>query len=141
MILLDTDHLPALKYRGTPARDRLIDRMTVSPDQAFAVSIVSVEEQFRGWMAAIARFRKVEQQVPPYTQLLELFQFFSRWTILPFDVRAAIEFERLRDAGVRIGTMDLKIAATALVHNATLLTANRRDFEQVPGLKFEDWLK
>jgi tRNA(fMet)-specific endonuclease VapC len=36
--------------------------------------------------------------------------------------------------------MDLKIAATALVHNALLLSANRRDFESVPGLRVENWL-
>ena len=36
--------------------------------------------------------------------------------------------------------MDLKIAATALVHGALLLSANLRDFRQVPGLMVEDWL-
>ena len=36
--------------------------------------------------------------------------------------------------------MDLKIAATALVQNALLLSANRRDFERVPGLRVENWL-
>jgi tRNA(fMet)-specific endonuclease VapC len=36
--------------------------------------------------------------------------------------------------------MDLKIAATALVNDALLLSANRRDFERVPGLRVENWL-
>jgi len=36
--------------------------------------------------------------------------------------------------------MDLKIASIVLVHGATLLTNNVRDFEKVPGLKVEDWL-
>ena len=34
----------------------------------------------------------------------------------------------------------LKIAATALVNNALLLSANQRDFERVPGLRVENWL-
>jgi tRNA(fMet)-specific endonuclease VapC len=34
----------------------------------------------------------------------------------------------------------LKIAATALVHDALLLSANLRDFERVPGLRIENWL-
>jgi tRNA(fMet)-specific endonuclease VapC len=36
--------------------------------------------------------------------------------------------------------MDLKAACVALVHDARLLTANRQDFEKVPGLRFENWL-
>jgi predicted nucleic acid-binding protein len=37
-------------------------------------------------------------------------------------------------------TIDLKIAAIVLRHSATLLSANLRDFRQVPGLSVEDWL-
>jgi predicted nucleic acid-binding protein len=40
-----------------------------------------------------------------------------------------------------IGTLDLKIASIALEHAAMLLSANARDFEQVPGLRVEDWLR
>jgi tRNA(fMet)-specific endonuclease VapC len=36
--------------------------------------------------------------------------------------------------------MDLKVAAVAIATGALLLTANRRDFRQVPGLRFENWL-
>ena len=57
-----------------------------------------------------------------------------------FDERAADQFEHLRQAKVRIGTMDLKIACIALVNDALLLSANRRDFGQVPGLRLESWL-
>ncbi len=34
---------------------------------------------------------------------------------------------------LRIGSRDLKVAATALVNHALLLSANRTDFERVPG--------
>ena len=34
----------------------------------------------------------------------------------------------------RIGGRDARIAAIALVHEATVLTANTRDFRLVPGL-------
>ena len=36
--------------------------------------------------------------------------------------------------------MDLKIAAIARANDALLLSANRRDFAKVPGLRVENWL-
>lgn len=62
------------------------------------------------------------------------------WTIVEWDEPAAVVFRRLHAARVRIGTQDLKIAATAIAQDALLLSANLRDFEQVPGLNVEDWL-
>jgi tRNA(fMet)-specific endonuclease VapC len=41
---------------------------------------------------------------------------------------------------IRVGSQDLKIASIALVNDALLLTANLRDFRQVPGLRVENWL-
>ena len=59
--------------------------------------------------------------------------------MLSFDRVAANEFERLRQAHVRIGTQDLRIAAICLAYDATLLSRNLRDFQKVPGLRVEDW--
>ena len=55
------------------------------------------------------------------------------------DGEAAAEFEHLKRAMIRIGSMDLKIAAIALTNQGTLLTRNLVDFRKVPGLKAEDW--
>jgi predicted nucleic acid-binding protein len=44
---------------------------------------------------------------------------------------------RLRAAGLMIGDFDLLIGATALRHNLTLLTNNRRHFERIDGLRIE----
>lgn len=59
--------------------------------------------------------------------------------MLPFDTSALERFQGLWLLRLRIGTMDLKIAAIALAHDATLLTRNRRDFAKVPGLRLDDW--
>lgn len=49
-------------------------------------------------------------------------------------IRAALE-----SAGNPIGNDDLFIAAHALALDATLITANEREFRRVPGLKVENW--
>ncbi|MSU77971.1 MAG: type II toxin-antitoxin system VapC family toxin [Gemmataceae bacterium] len=140
MILLDTDHLTQMKYTASPRFQALLARIRASPDQDIGTTIVSVEEQWRGWFAVVARHRNVRRQVKAYEELVELHAFLSDWSIMPFDDRAADQFEQLRADGVRIGTIDLKIASIAQAHNALVLTANLQDFQQVPGLRVENWL-
>jgi tRNA(fMet)-specific endonuclease VapC len=36
--------------------------------------------------------------------------------------------------------MDLMIASVALLHDLTLVTHNRADYQNVPGLRVDDWL-
>jgi tRNA(fMet)-specific endonuclease VapC len=139
MILLDTDHLTVLRYPEHAQFASLTRRMTATAGEQFAATVVSVEEQLRGWLAEVNRHQDLRKQIPAYDRLATLFTFFARWQIIRFDERAAEEFERLRKQKVRIGTMDLKIAAIALTHDA-LLSANLRDFRQVPGLRVENWL-
>jgi tRNA(fMet)-specific endonuclease VapC len=140
MIILDTDHLSVVANRGDSRYPKLMTRMHASAEPRFVTTIVSVEEQCRGWLARINRFRDVHKQIPAYRQLAKLFEFLSDWEILPWDAAAADEFEGLRRQRVRIGTHDLKIAAITLVQRALLLSANLRDFRKVPQLRVESWL-
>jgi tRNA(fMet)-specific endonuclease VapC len=80
------------------------------------------------------------EQVVHYDALGELLVFRSGWTILPFDRAAAERFHELKAQRIRIGTMDLKIAAIVLTRGGTLRSANLRDFRRVPNLLVEDWL-
>jgi tRNA(fMet)-specific endonuclease VapC len=59
--------------------------------------------------------------------------------VLDFDAEAAAEFQRLQRLRLKVGAMDLKIAAIALSRGATVLTKNSKDFSRVPGLGLEDW--
>jgi tRNA(fMet)-specific endonuclease VapC len=140
MILLDTDHLSVLKYSESPRYANMTERMQASADHAFATTIVSAEEQLRGWLAELNRLRDVQKQIVVYDRLQRLLDFFGRWHIVPFDMRAAEEFQRLRKQKVRLGTSDLKIASIARAQDVLLLSANLRDFRRVPGLKVESWL-
>jgi tRNA(fMet)-specific endonuclease VapC len=139
VILLDTDHVTVLRMPVGDRRDRLVGRMTASPEPV-SVPVVAVEEVMRGWMAALAKERDARRQVFAYRELAGLFAFFAGFEIVSFDAAAADEFEQLRSQKIRVGTSDLKIAAIAVSRDATLLTANRRDFEKVPGLRFENWM-
>jgi tRNA(fMet)-specific endonuclease VapC len=140
VIILDTDHVVVLKYSQGSEYATLTAKMAASPDQDFVTTVVTLEEQLRGWLALIHRSPDPRRQVSAYTKLNDVVDYFSRWTRLPFDDPSAQQFASLRQQKVRIATMDLKIAAIALTQNSLLLSANLRDFQQVPNLRVEDWL-
>jgi tRNA(fMet)-specific endonuclease VapC len=137
MILFDTDHLSVATDHRDPRHQTLRQRMEVSPEP-IACTVVTVEEVLRGWMALIHRQSEVQRQVPVYAWLLQFLNFLNDWEVVPLDERAAERFRSLRRKGIRIGTMDLKIATVALVNNALLVSANTRDFALVPDLRCEN---
>ena len=138
MLILDTDHLTEIQ-RGLAAGSRLVQRLSSSGEER-AITIVSAEEQLRGWLAQIARLRDPVREIPAYRRLQELLAFFAAWPVLPWTQEAAEIFAKLRATGIRIGSMDRKIACIALSRNATVLTRNLRHFEKVPGLRAENWV-
>ena len=141
MILIDPDHATLLKYPASDRARRLIHRLTaVPPSEVVGLAIITIEERMRGWLAVIAREKTAIRQVGGYRELAQLFEFYQEFEIVPFDEAAARQFDDLRSQRLRLGAMDLKIAATALVNNALLLSANRCDFERVPGLRVENWV-
>jgi tRNA(fMet)-specific endonuclease VapC len=138
MLVLDTDHLVELD-RGS-SQGAALQRKLEDAGDAVVTTIISAEEQFRGWLAQIHRQRDPHEQIATYQRLQRRIAFFAAWYILPWDTDAADILQGLRRQRVRIGTMDLKIASIVLAHDATLLSRNLRDFQQVPNLRVEDWL-
>jgi tRNA(fMet)-specific endonuclease VapC len=139
MILLDTDLLSVLSDVRHARRERLVEKL-LGADEPASIPIIAVVEQLRAWLAQIRRTAGVHKQVLPYDRLARLIDVFSEWGIVRWSVQAADEFARLRDLRIRVGTQDLKIAALSIVNRALLLSANLRDFNQVPNLRVEDWL-
>ena len=139
MFVLDTDHISLMEWSAGLARQNLLRRLSMVPPDEVFTTIVTYEEQTRGWMGYAARTRTTAQQIEAYRKLERHLDLYRRVQVLGFDERAGAEFERLKKARIRVGTMDLKIAAIALAHGATVLTRNRGDFEQVTGLQIEDW--
>jgi len=140
MIVLDTSYISFFQYPEGARANVLRERLLGTADRDIVTTAITPEEQMRGWLSAIHGQRDVHQEVKYYERLVKLFGFFAAWRILPFDGFAADTFQSLRAQRVRIGTMDLKIASIVLVHDATPLSHNLRDFERVPGLRVEDWL-
>lgn len=139
MLILDTDHLTEYQKGTSPEAHRLKQRLDDS-NESYATTIITVEEIMRGWMASIRRTHDPRRQISAYARLRQLFRFFATWEVLDWNDGAADEFEALKRARTRIGTMDLKIASICLANDGTLLSRNLKDFDQVPGLRVEDWL-
>ncbi len=140
MIILDTDHLSVLKYRDSGVSIRLSTRLesAKAAGEKIGTTVVSFEEQMRGWLSSLAKERSVHRQVTAYRELGALVDFFRGFYLIPFDTPAADLFETWKR--VRISSTDRKIAAITMVRASLLLTANRRDYERIPGLRFENWL-
>jgi tRNA(fMet)-specific endonuclease VapC len=134
-VLLDTDHVSLHERGHLPLRTRLA---SFAPDEV-AVSVVTVEEMLRGRLAILARSSEGEARVHAYTKLLETVRFFSTIPVVPYDMLCEQQFQVLRAMRLRVGSRGLRIAATALGQNVVLITRNRHDFEQVPGLRLDDW--
>lgn len=84
-----------------------------------------------------------EKSINPRKMHYLVDQFLLPFEIIPFDAACAYTYGKIRATlerqGNRIGHNDLLIAATALTHNAVLVTSNTKEFVRVPGLAVEDW--
>jgi len=74
-------------------------------------------------------------------RLEDLLRFLG---VVIFDAQCAVTYgllrKALRDKGRSVPDADLFIAATAMTHDAVLVTHNTRDFDNIEGLQLEDWL-
>lgn len=138
MIILDTDVLTLVQSRSGTAYENLAKRLDASGEPVYT-TIVTYEEQMRGWLARIARGRDIRGHVLAYSRLHDLLDDYRRRPVLPYDTACGRVFEGLRRSRLRIGTMDLRIAAIVVHHNATLISRNLGDFQRVPGLDVQDW--
>jgi tRNA(fMet)-specific endonuclease VapC len=139
MYILDTDVLTLLEEPKGIAARRLQSRLASVPGDQITTTIISYEEQTRGWFGLLARAKTMSAQIGVYRRLNRHLDNYRALTVLDFDERAAVEFQQLKAMKLRVGTMDLKIAAIALASSATLLTRNASDFRRIPNLVFRDW--
>lgn len=139
MIILDTDCLSLLERQTGEPYFRLQAKLDEFPSNEIVTTIITYEEQMRGWMSYLAKMRSIKEQVFAYETLKQYFDYFKTLTIIEFDKKAAEIFKNLKSNKIRVGSMDLKIASIAIANEAILISRNLKDFEQVPDLTVQDW--
>ena len=112
--------------------ERVTRRLEERAPEGLALSIISLAELYEG----------VYFSRDPFESEAALQRFLNpELTILGIDEETCKIFGkergRPRATGLMIGDCDLLIGATALRHNLTLLTNNRRHFERIEGLRIE----
>lgn len=137
--LLDTDHISFLQRQTSPEYQRLTARMARHSPSDFGFSVISYHEQVIGSHTYLTRARTTPDIVRGYNMLAQVIRDFSVAPVVPFDAAAGAVFDGLQSQRLRLGSMDLRLAAIALSRGLTLLTRNVRDFGRVPGLVTEDW--
>jgi tRNA(fMet)-specific endonuclease VapC len=130
-LILDSSVVIAAERRGETL-ERLIERIVrVTGDQEAALSAVGLTELVHG----IYRAPTPELRVRRESFINEL---LTDLTVYPFTKETAILAGKLdgeqQSQGVVIPFGDLLIGATALALGYSVLTANVRHFERIPGL-------
>lgn len=128
--LVDSDILIALR-EGQPGAQTLIERL--APD-GLAISIVTYMEAYQGTLRSPDQVRAQSA----------LAAFLDDVPVVPFSLSAARRCAVLREDMARHGkrvrsrALDLITASIALEHGYTLVTRNRKDYEDIPGLSLYD---
>ncbi|MEG5043145.1 type II toxin-antitoxin system VapC family toxin [Microcoleus sp. B4-C1] len=133
--IFDTDHA-TLFGQGNP---QIVQRVRAVNPKDIAITIVTFEEQMYGRLNRIRRATSGEEIISAYASLRKTINYLTEFELLDFDRDAENYYREFLRQNIRVGTQDLRIAAIALAKSGILLTRNRRDFERIPGLRFEDW--
>jgi predicted nucleic acid-binding protein len=129
--LLDTDTISEIVRRRSPNVAKNATQYLTHHSE-FAFSAITNYEIVRGLL-----WRNATQKLSAYRM------FAARSVILPTSEevfeRAAELWAEGRHTGRPHRDADLIIAATALVHNRTLVTGNTVHFDWIPGLVIANW--
>ena len=138
MIAFDADVL-SLIFNGDSGCIQKAARIPVAEQ---CVPIVVIDQILRGRLHAIRQAEAGKAKAD-----LDVAYFYLERTIadlkgahvLSFMPSVEVMVQGWRNQKIKVGISDLRIAAICIVHSATLISRNRRDFDQVPGLLVEYW--
>lgn len=138
MTAFDTDVLSDI-FDGRP--DYLL-RLAAIPPALQAAPVVVMDEMLRGRLDMIRQAdagRAAVTVARAYELLDQTVAAFRAVRILPFTDAADVLVRGWKRAKIRVGTNDMRIAAIAISHQATLASRNARDFSLIPGLMLDVW--
>ena len=75
-----------------------------------------------------------------FNDVIEIMNLFEQYNIDALRKYGEIRWH-LESKGMKIGDMDMFIAATALEENLIIVTGNVEHFSRIPGLKIENWME
>lgn len=137
---LYTRHRPCFAF--TSRKPSIVSKVAqVYPN--LAITIITVQEIFNGWVVKINDRGESANLVNLYTKLWTTQEYFKAVTIINFDNAAYTVYNNLLKENQQLNKKrlqkDLRIASIALSRNAIMITRNQKDFSQIPALKLEDW--
>jgi len=99
------------------------------------------EEQIRGRLAVVAKLHGAspDRVAQSYADFLATLAELRKFQVLPYSAAAEAVYQSWPAKVKKIGTRDCRIAASAITNGLIVVTRNRQDFEQIPGVKIEDW--
>ncbi len=113
----------------------VLDRFKKTEISEITISSITLSELLYG----------VSKSSKPEQNLMALTQFVAPLEILPYGDEAAKYYGDLRahleKRGNPIGSLDMLIAAHALSISVTLVTNNEKEFNRVPNLNIENWVR
>ncbi len=88
MYLLDTDLFSLTERKDSHESQRLRFRLSTLQKNELATTIITFEEQMRGWLSWLSQSRTVADQVIRYRKLGKMLMRFRDTNIVDFDVLA-----------------------------------------------------
>jgi tRNA(fMet)-specific endonuclease VapC len=126
--LLDTDTCIALLKK----KPSVIQHLRDVGVHNCKISDVTIAELYFGTVKSGS-----EKHFNEVNQISSLFESYSILYLLKY---AEIRWE-LEKKGLKIGDMDMFIAATALEEDLIIVTGNTDHFSRIEGLKIENWME